>query len=74
VKIKYFEEKGIFITKISAGHSHCLALDSEGKVYEWGLCKIKEEGGNFMAIKNRFDEIINEVGINIEFEALDKPR
>ena len=34
--VQTFKAAGAKITKIAAGHNHCVAVDSVGKVYTWG--------------------------------------
>ena len=35
-KVAFFEEKGIKIKSIAAGLYHCVAIDTENKMWSWG--------------------------------------
>lgn len=57
MKIKYFEDKKIFITDIKATESLAsFAIDSNGVLYRWGLNQFQSTAE---PIYDRFGKIIN---------------
>lgn len=57
VKIKFFEEKKIFITDIKGSESLAsFAIDSNGTLYKWGVNQFHETN---LPIFDRFGKLIN---------------